>query len=61
MVLYMEITEDEYELPVAVATSATQLARLRGVSVNSIRASISHENAGRRKFSRYKRVEVEDD
>lgn len=61
MVLHMEITEDQYELPVAVATSEAQLARLRGVSVNTIRVCISHEKAGRCRFSKYKRIEVEDD
>lgn len=60
MILYMEVTQDEYELPVAVASSVDQLSRLRGVAKSSIFSSISREKAGKSK-SKYKRVEIEDD
>lgn len=33
----MKVTPDEYELPVAVADSASELAKMCGVTANSIR------------------------
>lgn len=60
MILYMEVTQDKYELPVAVAYTVAELARLRGVKESTIYSYISREKAGRFK-SKYKKVEVEDD
>lgn len=34
--LYMEVTKDKYELPLAVADSPWELAKMRGVSVYTI-------------------------
>ena len=33
MTLYMKVTRDEYELPVAVAETKAELARMLGVEV----------------------------
>ena len=60
MVVYMEVTKDEYELPVAIADSPEQLAKICGTTSGTMRSFISHEKAGRKK-SKYKRVEIEDD
>lgn len=46
MILYMEVTQDEYELPVAVAYTVAELARLRGAKESTIYSCISHEKAG---------------
>ena len=56
----MEVTQDEYELPVAVAYTIDELARLRNTQAATIRSCISYEKAGRIK-SKYKRVEIIDD
>ena len=40
--LYMQVTHDKYELPLAVADSIAELARLRGVSDNSIYSAMSN-------------------
>ena len=61
MIVYMEVTEDEYELPVAVAGSSEELARIVGTTGNAIKSAISHVESGRRKKSRYVRVYVEDE
>lgn len=60
MVVYMEVTADEFELPIAVADSAGQLAKMCGTTKGTIFSLISHEKAGVQK-SKYKRVEIEDD
>lgn len=55
--VYMKITRDEYELPVAVADSAAELSRILGLSVNTVRNALG--NARRKGFrSQYIRVDV---
>lgn len=53
--LYLRVTDDQYELPVAVAESPTELARMLGIRQNNVTSSISH------KVKTYCVVEVEDD
>ena len=60
MKLYLKVTDDKYELPVAVADSQSELARLCGVSKATITSSLSHQRHGRQN-SHYKEVEVDDD
>jgi len=60
MVVYIEVTKDKYELPVVVADSVNELARLCDTSVNNIYSRISHEEAGRYK-SKYKKVYIDDE
>ena len=58
MTLYMLVTKDKYELPLAVAESATELAKMISVSRNRILSAISHaEKNGYRSI--YVKVECE--
>ena len=59
-VIYMKVTDDEYELPLAVAGSAAELARMVGVKENSIFIAIQRERKKGWK-SRYVKVVVEED
>lgn len=43
MSLYLATTHDEYELPVAVADSPSELAMMLGTTANCISSSISHK------------------
>ena len=61
MKLYLRVTKDKYELPVAVADSPRELAKMCGVAKSGILSAISHEKSGRTHSSIYKLVEVEDD
>ena len=61
MKLYLRVTKDKYELPVAVADSPRELAKMTGVSRDTILSSLSHVKDGRIRNSIYKMVEVEDD
>ena len=61
MKLYLRVTKDKYELPVAVADSPRELAKMTGVSRDGILSALSHVRAGQVKSSVYKVVEVEDD
>lgn len=60
MKLYLCVTRDKYELPLAVADSLSELARMCGVTTSAVASAISHESHGHYK-SRYKRVIIEDD
>ena len=50
--LYMKVTADEYELPIAVADSVGELARMLGVYPSGILAGIK----GKHKRTSYKCV-----
>jgi hypothetical protein len=54
------VTDDKFELPLAVADSAPELAEMVGRNVNTIYSGISHEKHGRIKRSIYKKVEVKE-
>jgi hypothetical protein len=54
----MMVTDDKFELPLAVADSAPELAKMVGRNVNTIYSGISHEKHGRIKSSIYKKVEI---
>ncbi len=54
-ILYMIVTRDEYELPLAVEDSSINLARRIGMNPNTLRSSMSHGYKG------YCKVEVEED
>ena len=42
-VLYMKVTRDKYELPLAIADSPSELARILGLrNANKISSAISH-------------------
>lgn len=60
MKLYLEVTLDELELPIAVASSGRELAKISGTTENNIYSGISKERKGRSR-SRFKCVEVEDE
>ena len=56
MTIFMKVTRDEYELPVAVADSKAELARMLGVRPSSVSHGL---NQGWKKSS-YVVVEVDD-
>ena len=60
MKVYMEVTSDIYELPIAVAHSPKELAMMTNTRANNILSSISHLKSGNRKKSKYQVVEIGD-
>ncbi len=59
MAIWLKVTHDEFELPIAVAGSAGELARIVGVSANTIMSGLSHmKHDGI--WSAYRKVEEED-
>ena len=61
MILYMEVTSDKYELPVAVAESPRELAEMTRTKSSIIRSAICHMKQPGRRRSKYVKLEVEDD
>lgn len=57
--LYMKVTNDKYELPVAIADSAAELARMVGVKAQTVQSCICRMKSG--KNCGYYKIVVEDD
>lgn len=55
MTLYMRVTSDKYELPIAVADSKRELAEMQGLTPSTVRSAYSL------KTKTYIEVEVEDE
>jgi hypothetical protein len=57
--VWMKVTRDKFELPVAVADTCVELAAILGVSENSIRTAIC--NSKRQHYNTvYRRVVIND-
>ena len=61
MIIYMCVTEDKYELPIAVADTVPELAKLTGATSGSIYSCLSKVKHGNANKSRYIKVVIEDD
>lgn len=59
--LYLCVTEDKYEFPIAIADTPAELSKMVGASRSSILACLCRLRSGDYHFSRYREVEVEDD
>lgn len=59
--IYMEVTQDEYELPIRIADSPRQLSRMCGVSVDVIYQAVSHWKKGDTARLRFVMVEVDEE
>ena len=61
MTVWMEITLDEYELPVAVADTSFELARMRGVEKRTVLKYLWKWKNGKLKNCKFRKVEIDDD
>ena len=59
MNIWLKVTNDKYELPVAVADSASELAQLLGIKKNNIFSAISHAQKQGYKCQ-YRKVVIKD-
>lgn len=58
MVVWIEVTNDKYELPVTIADSAAELARKTGHSKGSVESCASKYKNGHISQSRFQRIEI---
>ena len=61
MVLYLAVSTDKYELPIAVAGSAFELERLLGLGRGTVVSHISKGRQGRLKKQKYFKIEINDE
>jgi len=59
MYLWLWVTKDKYQLPIAVACSSRELAMITGRNLNTIQSSVSRWESGKLKKSSYVRVWVD--
>lgn len=55
--IYMAVTADKYELPLAVATNAEELSRMTGYNIKTIDSSISKRRNGKIRGMKFVKVE----
>lgn len=60
MKLYICITHDKYELPIAVADSVNELSEMLGVKPGTIYHGLRRFEIGLQQWCQYKVVEVDD-
>lgn len=61
MKVYMKVTRDEYELPLAIADTPAELAEMTGASKNTIFSNIAHQKDGTIRNGSFKAVEIDED
>ena len=61
MTVWMEITLDEYELPVAVADTSFELSRMRGFEKRKVLKDMWRWKNGKMPNCRYRKVEIDDE
>lgn len=61
MKVYMQVTRDKYQLPVAVDDSPKELAELCGCSANAVSSALSRLKSGQLRRPRFVCVEINDD
>lgn len=59
--LWMKVTNDEYELPLAVADTMAELARMTGIKPESLYSIISRERRGKKHTYSYREVDIDDE
>lgn len=60
MTLWMMVTEDKYELPLAVADSASELARIAGCKPNNVSSCASKFKHRNQKQSKFYKIEIDE-
>lgn len=60
MVVYMEVTSDEYELPLIVCDNVEALSKKCNVTPSAIHSALSRFKRGDFKTCRYRKVEIDD-
>lgn len=61
MTIWMEVTQDEYELPVAVADTSFELCRMRGLEKRTVLKDLWRWKNGKAKRCKYRKVEIDDE
>lgn len=60
MKIWMKVTQDEFELPLAVADSSYELAKMCGTTANNVRSTVAKAKSGIIKNPSFVMVKVEE-
>ena len=60
MFVYMEITRDKYELPVAISDNLTEFSKMVNASKGTISSAIYHANVVKYKRPRFIKIEIDE-
>lgn len=60
MNVYMKVSRDKYELPIAIADTVGELAAMTGTTKESIFSNISHQQSGSIRNGSFKKVDIGD-
>lgn len=60
MIVWMLVTKDKYQLPIAIADTSKELAKICGVSNRTVISGALRDKSGAVKKSRYIKVVVDD-
>lgn len=61
MIIWLKVSHDKYELPLAVADTAEELAKICGTSKNNIASEASKYDKGTLPFTKYRRIVCDDE
>lgn len=61
MTLILAVTPDKYELPLYVADTVREMARVVGMRENNVSSLIIKQRSGKKSGYRFLRIECEDD
>ena len=61
MTLYLAVSADKYELPIAVADSARELERILGLGKGTVTSHISKVRHGTLRKQKYFKIEIDDE
>ena len=59
MTVWLATTDDKYELPIAVADSSSELARMLGIPVGTIFKRMYRYKQGKAKRALYHKIEID--
>ena len=60
MALYMKVSDDEYEFPIAIADSTAELARMLDKKVGTVRSAFKRVRKGEIANSTYKIIDTDE-
>lgn len=61
MRVFIKVTRDKYEFPLAIADSPSELARITGDNKATIASTLSHFRHGHYKHPQYQEVEIDEE
>lgn len=59
MTLYMAVTPDKYELPIAIESTLEDIAEVFNINVHTVACAISRNRSGKRNGVKFLKVEVD--